>query len=174
MTVYDGERVERSKNRFILWRHKTTLPNDLNRRVVSSFNPNDEIGNIQSRDNGIKDYNQIYNDYNKDKYSYYCQSDGKLFDMNDLFYRVSIYRDKLSKQRKTRIAEALVSALKDLTNNIQNVEKKLEVQKRGIIKFKLIAGTYLPQFYRSTKLRILNELEKRHNLYINGHYIKSN
>ena len=137
--------------------------NNSSYNIISKF---DQNGKIVSSDSKSKNYN--YKDY--DVNNYYIYGKDKIFNMDNLFRRISIYRNRLSNTRKERIATAIVNALRDITNNIKNYNQRFEIQKRGIIKFKLIAGTYLCQFYRMDAKRITIEMEKRHKLYMDGNY----
>ena len=75
-------------------------------------------------------------DQNFDKDRYYLLENGRYFDLESLLYKVSVYRDPIYGERRKRVAEALVSALRDLSIDIPDQDRKMEILKRGIIKFK--------------------------------------
>ena len=132
--------------------------------LKSKFNENAKIGRFS-----INKY-QLKADYNQDQY--YELKNKRLFNLDSLLYRVALYRDPISIPRRKRVAKALVSALDDLSNNAALPAQKLKLQKRGIIKLKLIPGTYFPQFYRNSETRLVNQLELRHQLFIDEKYDK--
>lgn len=109
---------------------------------------------------------------------FFKQKNEKLFDMNDLFTYVSIDRRDLNQCSKERIATTLVSALNDLINESTDHQTKTYLQNQGIIKWKLIPGTYLfalPKYKNSTDMHTITmeqELEDRHTLLINGQFVE--
>ena len=160
-----------------------------NNIVRSRFNENDKIGEItvisgnnhngnksnkRRKDNnniGIRKARLILNVEQEEDDEYnYKQSNGRNFNLKWLFSFVSVNRNLKGDKIKDRIANAIKSALKDLTDSNRDLEKRINKHKRGIIKLKLIAGTYIYRPFREGKAYNADEMEKRHKLYISGDY----
>ena len=141
----------------------------MERQLVSEFDPDAPIGAIQS--NLVQP--DIFNGHNsRDPVKFFKQCDGRFFDMKDVLYYVTINRGVPKAGRKARVATVLTSALADLNTSASDPDKRLYILNRGIIKWKLIAGTYFFKLWHPTAPKMVSELEIRHKLYCNGQYVQ--
>ena len=140
---------------------------DLNRQLVSEFDP--DAGAIQSN---LVQQDIFNNGDTPDPVQFFKQKNGKLFQMKDLLIYTTINRGAPSQQKKSRVAAALTGALSDLNTVVSDESQRIHIINRGLIKWKLIAGTYFFKLWRPTAPGMASELELRHKLYVNGQYIQ--